>query len=213
MRDPNFITSEVYRIKLCVTDDDGLKAYGTTSITLVPSGYSIVASNLIGKEGGELKVTDPDSILNGIKVSIPQNILSQNITITISEIRECPPSSAQRIEKSLCMVIGPSIDFQSSFTITVPYDDNELIREEISPEQDIKMYSYDTSQSKWTIIKDIEIDTQNHCINAKVSHFSLFKIDFIKSETGVGGDGGADEWSDSLSVTGGGCFITTCILN
>lgn len=194
--DPNLNKSVLREIRVCVTDNDGFKTCGTTSITLVPAGYQIVRSATIGIEGGELEVSEPACGLNGVKVTISPNTLNKNFTIIICKIDTCPffPQQVQGI--GCPMELGPSIDFQFPVTITIPYDNNELKEHGNSHEEDLKMYSLDTSKSVWSPVEDTYTDYENQNISAKVNHFSLFKIGYEKR--------------GNLKLKGTGCFITTC---
>jgi subtilisin-like proprotein convertase family protein len=196
--DRKIIKPEAFEISVSVTDNDGMKDYDSIPITLLPIGDHIEASGMIGIEGGKIDVSDSASNLFGVKASIPKNALSDDYVITISTIKACPPFPDQCIGIGVPVDFGPSIKFNSSVTITIPYDSNELEANGISPGDNLKIYFYDILQSNWRSIENSKIDSENECVSARISHFTLFKIGY---DTGV------------ISPEENGCFINTLFTN
>jgi len=170
------------------------------SITIVPSGYLIEASDTIGSEGGKIEITESAASLYGIKASIPKNALSKNVTITISKIEEYPPFPDQYIGIGLPVDFGPSIKFNSPVTITIPYDLRELEEREIYPD-DLRIYFFDISKSEWLPVENTIVDTQDQTISANVTHFSLFRTGYKRTE------------APQIEFIGKGCFVNTLMHN
>jgi hypothetical protein len=164
-------------------------------ITLVPPGYHIEASGMIGIEGGEIEVSDPASNLYCAKASIPKNALNKDFVIAVSKIKVCPPFPDQCIGIGVPVDFGPSIEFNSPVTITIPYDSNELEAKGIYPGDNLMIYLYDILQSEWRPIENTTIDLENESVSARISHFTLFKIGYDNSRV--------------LSTEETGCFINT----
>ncbi|MGA1869877.1 MAG: hypothetical protein ACMUJM_15185, partial [bacterium] len=151
------------------------------------------------------------------------NALSEDTTITISEIKEYPPWPGDCIGIGAPIEFGSSSNLQSPVTITMPYNYNidalEAEGTSIDPNS-LKIYLYDHSKSEWISIVS-SIDPQNQCISAEVSYFGLFRIGCEESKNERELDDSKSE--DDSDITDdpnivypgtkgeskGGCFIRT----
>lgn len=194
--------SELRKISVCATDDDGLKTCCTKSITIAPLDHEIVASTTIGKEGGELEVDKPLSDLAGAKIIIPPHALTENTAITISKVDQCPLFPDQVQEIGCPLEFGPSIDFQSSVTIMIPYDDQKLDKHKHKDmrEENLTIFFYNSAISQWAPLEETDIDYENQNISGKVYHFSLFTIGYPKNEEGQTGE--------TIVAKNNGCFLS-----
>ncbi len=52
------------------------------------------ASGVVGSSGGEVRVDDPDSELNGVSVSVPEGAVAEKTSITVDASSELPPLPA-----------------------------------------------------------------------------------------------------------------------
>ncbi|MGA1865090.1 MAG: S8 family serine peptidase [bacterium] len=189
-----------FEIGVCIKDNDGLKDCDTIPITLIPPGYHIEASGIIGIEGGAIEVLDLASILYGSKVSFSKNILNKDVVITISRVEACPPFPDQYIGIGNPIDCGPSIYLQSPATITMTYDVIEVQEKGITNPQDLLIYFFDISKSEWIPIENSKVDLENQSISAKTKYSTLFRIGYEKSENqGI--------HNNKNETMGGGCFM------
>jgi len=200
-----------YQAKICIVDDDGLKDMQLIPITVIPESCVVEKMESVDKgTAGEIEVTEGDSALKGVKITIPQHALPEDTIITISEIQECPARPPNLSGIGLPIDFGPDgIQFSGPVTISVPYSQDQLIAEGISDPDELKLYYYNGTISCWEDVPIKQVDRDSQFIIAEIGHFSIFQLGYItegdampeNSEQGNESESGGDQSS------GGACFL------
>ena len=128
---------------------------------------------MIGSDGGIIEVTDPSSLLFGVKVEIPKGALNTktNVTIDISDINPSYNINSE-VSSSIIELEATNVSFfEKPVLVTVPYDDNSIYDNRY-----IGLFHYNKSNDTWDSTTTINIDTINHTITAATMHFSLFQV-------------------------------------
>jgi len=142
-----------------------------------------------------VEVTDDSSPIKGVSVEIPPGAISNDCTITISEVKNPPilPENTKAIGN--VVEFGPSgITFSVPVTIMMPYAKADLDNAGITDPAELEVFTYDTSTLSWEKIPVDSVDTINKVLICKVEHFSMYT-------TG--------KTVEPPQPSGGGCFIAT----
>ena len=86
---------------------------------------------VIGPEGGTVEVTDPNSSLNGVKITVPEGALTQETTIYIEETRYAPSLPAGLTSENPVLQLGPSMIFLKDVEIKFPIKEIPSSNQEI----------------------------------------------------------------------------------
>jgi hypothetical protein len=175
-----------------VTDDttSGSQDLNTIDfIRVLPNGNETKFGNTISE--GDTKtlggMPSPLNILNGGKLTFPENSLSENITITI-KLPSFANASGQDVTfgDSIVMaltfevsvndsVISP-FDFDTPIELTLPFKRGLMSNLGIEPE-DLSMFFVSESGSLESAgITDIAVDTANNKITGLIAHFSTIAV-------------------------------------
>jgi len=162
---------------LSVSSNDPKKAVVNIKLTGKGTGTSggggggaPEASAVIGPAGGTVEVTNPSSLLYGVKVEIPAGALNTDTNITIS-IQSDEPTLPTYLKK-----IGPMISltpdgtfFNIPVTISIPFNSNIVTDKDM-----LGVYTYDKETSSWDILTLKEMSTGE--IKVLTNHFSPFQV-------------------------------------
>ncbi len=193
-----FNTSGGYQAQICVIDNDGLKDIQKIPITVVPEACTIEKMTFIDKGiASEIEIDNTVSDLKGVKVTIPQNALSSDTMITISEVQGCPSLPSGTAGIGLPVDFGPDgIQFSNPVIIGIPYDQDQLAAKGITAPHQLKMFYYSISDSCWKDVPIKSVDTVNQRILAEVTHFTVFQLVY-PAEINVSDDNTVDDDSGS----------------
>jgi hypothetical protein len=145
---------------------------GTTSI-----------SGSIGSDGvmtTETKTQSPDGLATLVlpkstRFLTPDGLPGKNISIVpISTVQQFqPPVNADII--GMVYNLGPNgATFEPPVILTFTYGDDKL-SDDITA-KDLKIAFWDETANKWINLETENIDTVNHTITAKISHFSTYSV-------------------------------------
>ena len=140
------------------------------------------AAATIGPEGGVVEVTDPDSPLFSVKIEIPEEALSGDTLVSVSETTFDIPVS----EKEEVASITPSISIQpdnaglgAPCTITIPYDDvdNDGVVDgtNFSEQFIIVLFLLNDGSDEIQRAENYVVDAANNKITILSNHFSKWK--------------------------------------
>ncbi len=206
-----FIAPGGYQAKICVVDDVGLKDMQLIPITVIPESCVVEKMKSVDKGmASEIEVTEPDSALKGVKITIPQHALPEDTIITISEIQECPALPPDIAGLGLPIDFGPDgIQFSGPVMISIPYSQDQLVAQGISNPDELKLYYYDATTSCWANVPIKQVDRDNQLIIAEIGHFSIFQLGYITegAATPENSEQGNESTSGGDQSGGGSCFI------
>lgn len=147
-----------------------------------PSGYDytttvkLIASKNIDPSGGVLEVTNQDSFIQGTKLTVPPNILT-NQTLTMGEVNNPPALPSGLNYVGVPIDLGPDgLNFNSPLTINIPYHDESLSDAGISEDTNLKLYYYNKSSDHWDEVNITSVDRVNNIITAEINHFSYYAV-------------------------------------
>ena len=103
--------------------------------------------NVIGPEGGTVEVTDPNSPIKGVKVTIPPGAVAQKTTIFIEDTWDAPKLPAGLSIDYPIINFGSGITFLKDVEITFPVTYIPSRDEDI-----LGAYYWNTTKAKWIII-------------------------------------------------------------
>ena len=140
------------------------------------------AAAVIGTEGGVVEVTDPESSICGVKIEIPEEALSGDTLVSVSETTFDIPVS----EKEEVASITPSISIQpdnaglgAPCTITIPYDDvdNDGVVDgtNFSEQFIIVLFLLNDGSDEIQRAENYVVDAANNKITILSNHFSKWK--------------------------------------
>lgn len=127
-------------------------------------------------EGGNIRYNGNNQIVSmeiksGTRVLTGSGAPAESITVQPGANIPAPPSGENIIS---AVELGPSgVLFSSPIKVVFGYDTAQLPQG--TGAADLTLRYYDTRNNKW-IKADYSVDTQNHQINAKISHFSLYAV-------------------------------------
>ena len=110
-----------YTVELRVTNDRGATTAVQRSITLSENQVEI-QTEITPEDGGTLEITDPDSELNGLAITVPADAVSDDTILTAGPVPD-PPSPPSN-SFGIAVDIGPSgTVFSTPITIMIPLPD------------------------------------------------------------------------------------------
>ncbi len=132
----------------------------------------------VGPAGGSVMVSDPDSPIVGTTVDIPEEILTDDATITISAVET--PSSLDSQPIGNCIDFGPEgIVFDDPVEILLSYNDIDndgIVDGTAVPEEEIRVKYYNEVAEEWENVDIEEIYISQNKIKILVNHFSKYII-------------------------------------
>lgn len=156
------------------------------------------AEKVIGPEGGTVEVTDRNSAIKGVKVTIPPGALAQRTTIFIEEKWLAPPLPAGLSIDYPIINLGSGTTFLKDVEITLP------VRYIPSVDMDILgAFYWNTAKSKWIIIPARQVNDSK--ITYKTRNFGLcrwgtIRLDEVDDDTVLASmedmQSMFDEWSN-----------------
>lgn len=143
-----------------------------------------------------VEVTDADNPLAGVQVEVPPGALSENCTITISQVIDPPALPADTKAIGKVIELGPSgTTFLTELTIRIPYTQADLDAAGVTDPAELEVYTYSTSTMTWEKIPVAGVDITGNYLLCRIDHFSMFTTAKATAVTDSGGGGG------------GACFI------
>ncbi len=149
-----------------------------------PVGYDyttttkqVVAQTISAVSGGVVQVTDPASLIAGVKLTIPAGALSSDTTITAGEVNNPPVLPVGLNFVGVPIDFGPTgTTFTSPATVEIPFSDLAMNVAGVSSKTDLKLYYFDKSAKNWTEAKILSIDTVNNVVIGQLNHFSYYAV-------------------------------------
>jgi hypothetical protein len=136
------------------------------------------AAGVIGPEGGEVAVTNPSSPINGVKVTVPENALEENNTISISYNKTPPgglPADATLISSVLRVDISSDKEFKEPVKITLPFT------VPLSPNVDVPaVFYWDAEKMEYDTLQINDVDYINNSVTFSTIHFTDFLTIVLK---------------------------------
>lgn len=112
-----------------------------------PSEEPNPAEHVIGPAGGTIEVTDPNSAIKGVRITIPPGALAETTTILVEETTDFPSLPAGLSAFYIPMNFVSSAAFLKDVEITFPV--------QLIPDADgeiLGAYYWNATKAKWTII-------------------------------------------------------------
>jgi len=154
------------------------------SVDLGVSAPSVKTNYILAAQGGAV-------VYENVKVEIPANALSSDISVTVSKTTGQAPSGYTIV--SQVYEFGPSgTSFSIPVTITIPYDEATLP----SGFDESKLKIYMKSNGGWQQLES-QVDTENNEVSTSVSHFSQYAV--MADSGSTAGPGGTE---DILGILG-----------
>jgi hypothetical protein len=124
------------------------------------------AQNVIGPEGGTVEVTDPNSPIKGVKVTVPPGAVAQKTTIFVEETWNAPKLPAGLSIDYPIINLGSGTPFLTDVEITFP------VTYIPTSDQDILgVYYYNPAKAKWIIIPARKVSENK--LTIKTTNFGL----------------------------------------
>lgn len=152
------------------------------SLATYPYTVIIVGQNVVGEQGGGVRVSDTSSPLLGAGVDIPVGALSANTVITIGEV-DAPAFPSNLIGIGAPVHFGPEgLQFAQPVTLILPYKQADLDNAGISDPNQLDVYTFNTTTQAWEKVPGLKtVDTNNRVIMIAVNHFSIFRLGVLAS--------------------------------
>lgn len=128
----------------------------------------------IGPEGGMVEVTDPYSLLSGVVIEVPSNIVNESALFTINSVPTniIPPDNNLTLGKVL---INCDKELNGFVKIEFPIEINE------SDNNNIIIAYFDDQNGIWGFLQVIEINNTHKFIEFFTNHFTSFFIQKFES--------------------------------
>ncbi|MCH7527375.1 MAG: PKD domain-containing protein [Planctomycetes bacterium] len=183
-----------YTVELRVTDDEGATTAVQRSITLSANQVE-TQTEITPEDGGTLEITDPDSDLNGLLITVPPGAVSGDLALTAVTVLD--PPSPPNGSFGIALDLGPSgTVFSTPITVTIP------LPGDFAEDPPFIVLFYDEATGMWTQdgITNVQFiaGAPNDFLQFDVTHLTTFIGARAPAAGGSGGGGG-----------GGGCFIAT----
>ncbi len=139
----------------CGNGDDG-----------APSEQTNRAESVIGPGGGTVEVTDPNSAIRGVKVTIPPGAVAQMTTIFIEETWDAPQLPAGLSIDYPIINLGSGTTFLKDVEITLPVRYIPSVDGHI-----LGAFYWNTTKAKWIIIPARQVN--DHKLTITTRNFGL----------------------------------------
>ncbi len=144
---------------------------------LPPTTYAIPTDPTTAKTTSTVTATSPDG---GLTLTIPENTIAKDATdAPLTSVTISLPASIPEIPEGFSL-LGYAYDlepkdasFNPPIDLTVEYDPAKI--PEGFTEADLVIKWYDEASQQWTSLPST-VDTVNHRVTAKVSHFTVFVL-------------------------------------
>lgn len=147
-------------------------------LTLSPQETVILAAMqaVSALTGGEVVVTDPQSPVQGLRITIPPAALLQDTTVMVMEVSNPlavppPPQAAGQIVE----LMADGVTFMQPVALTFPYDVTLVQALELD-ETTLRIWRYNPTAGEWAPVPNQQLDTARHVITAQLTSFSLYTI-------------------------------------
>lgn len=163
---------------------------GETQLQIVAQSSMEVAVPLVTQEtvilaamqavqattGGDVVVTDPQSPVQGLRITIPPAALPQNTTVLVMEVSNpqgipAPPRAAGQIVE----LMANGVTFLQPVVVTFPYD-AALVGALGLDETTLRLWRYNTSAGQWAPVPQQQLDTTRRVLVAQLTSFSLYAV-------------------------------------
>jgi hypothetical protein len=153
---------------------------------------------VIGPEGGTVEVTDPNSSLNGVKITVPEGALTQETTIYIEETRYAPSLPAGLTSENPVLQLGPSMIFLKDVEITFPIKEIPSSNQEI-----LSAFYWNSNKARWMAIIPRQVDDQKMIIQTDdfgLCRWGIIRLGEVEPDTVAAWmeemQGMFDDWSE-----------------
>jgi len=163
-------------LKLEVFDGDIRE---TAEVTVRVYRPQEIIRQIIGPTGGTISTVNVSSDISGATIEIPPEALSENVEITISEIKGAlSPFPEDIIGIGSPVHFGPEgLVFNKPVTIKLPYTEEDLENTGVSDPQELDVYTFNTTTSTWELVEGPKtVDEENMLVMIDVTHFSIFQL-------------------------------------
>lgn len=152
------------------------------SLATYPYTVIIVGQNVVGEQGGGVRVSDTSSPLLGAGVDIPSGALPASTVITIGEV-DAPAFPSNLIGIGAPVHFGPEgLQFAQPVTLILPYKQEDLDNAGISDPSQLDVYTFNTTTQAWEkVLGSKTVDPNNHVVMIAVDHFSIFRLGALQS--------------------------------
>lgn len=151
---------------------------GSLPITLEAEEISLeIAREFIpAATGGEVVVADPNSPVRGLRLTIPPGALSEDLTISITEVYNASETQVLPDQVGVIVDILPSaITFALPVTLTFPYD-AALVEDFNFAVTTLLLHRFDPQNAQWVALPVQRVDADNEVIIAQLTSFSFYGI-------------------------------------
>ncbi len=152
------------------------------TLATYPYTVIIIGQNVVGEQGGGVRVSDTSSPLLGAGVDIPSGALSDYTVISIGEVN-APAFPSNLIGIGAPVHFGPEgLQFARSVTLILPYRQADLDNAGISDPNQLDVYTFNTTTQDWEkVLGSKTVDPNNHVVMIAVDHFSIFRLGALQS--------------------------------
>ena len=152
------------------------------TLATYPYTVIIIGQNVVGEQGGGVRVSDTSSPLLGAGVDIPSGALSDYTVISIGEVN-APAFPSNLIGIGAPVHFGPEgLQFARSVTLILPYRQADLDNAGISDPNQLDVYTFNTTTQAWEkVLGSKTVDPNNHVVMIAVDHFSIFRLGVLQS--------------------------------
>ncbi len=144
---------------------------------LPPTTYAIPTDPTTAKTTSAVTATSPDG---GLTLTIPENTIAKDATdAPLTSVTISLPTSIPEIPEGFSLLgyaydmVPKGASFNPPIDLTVEYDPAKI--PEGFTEADLVIKWYDEASQQWTSLPST-VDTVNHRVTAKVSHFTVFAL-------------------------------------
>ena len=132
--------------------------------------YYGAAVKEIDYDGGVVEVTDPESIICGTSVEIPQDALQQDITITINVVEPPLPLPDDLQEIGTVVAFGPDgLKFNGPVMISLPIKNYPT-----GENESVGIAYFNKESSSWELLPPLGYDTEVNKVIFLTDHFSSY---------------------------------------
>lgn len=123
-------------------------------------------------------ITDPDSPLHGLRVSVPANATDQAVTVEVAEVYNPSHITLPELQAGVIVELQPKgVTFAPPVTVEFPYND-PLLHVLGIDEATLRINSFDAVTGQWVPVANQSVDTERNLIVAQLDRFSFFVITY-----------------------------------
>ena len=171
---PDNIEAGTYSIDLKSLNDLGEDDAGYETLTFVVADDVNEKSEYVAQATSSTVSIIPAS--GEIKLDIPANTFSDNVTLTISTITPASANASTVIVSSIGFEITNNLGLQpqKEIAVTVKYRDSDVTNLNLD-EQKLMLGWYDEAHNRWVALSS-QVDTVNNTITSAIKHLSKFGL-------------------------------------